>query len=93
MLGVKVRKEGAEKIKKYLGRQKLMDINYRLVSANEFIYFPIESLVLCTGAFCRIKRLKIVEMKFDRIWYGSDRERLKKSLGKGIRGCNKKAMT
>ena len=41
MLGLKVNKGDAERVRKYLARHKLMDNNYRLISDDEFIYFPI----------------------------------------------------
>lgn len=41
MLGLKVPKRNAERVRRYLARQKLMDINYRIISCDEFIYFPI----------------------------------------------------
>jgi tRNA (guanine37-N1)-methyltransferase len=90
MLGVKVRKESAEKIKKYLARQKLMDINYKLVSANEFIYFPIGRPDAQDRRFLSNQKARIVEMKFDGNPARSDyRKRLKKSLGKGYDDATK----
>ncbi len=84
MLGVRVRKAGAEKIKKYLARQKLMDINYRLISSNEFIYFPISNPDSRNRRFLSIQKAEIVDMKFDKTSVQpSYRERLRKALGKG----------
>ena len=41
MLAIKVRKEGAEKVKQYLARWKLANNNYKIVRSEEFIYFPL----------------------------------------------------
>ncbi|MCL4364778.1 MAG: class I SAM-dependent methyltransferase family protein [Candidatus Marsarchaeota archaeon] len=38
---VKTLRSNAEKVRKYLARHKLMVNNYRIISADEFIYFPI----------------------------------------------------
>ncbi len=40
MIGIKVRKNNAEKVRRYLARHKLMDNNYRIFGSDKFIYFP-----------------------------------------------------
>ncbi|MHB1829812.1 MAG: class I SAM-dependent methyltransferase [Candidatus Micrarchaeaceae archaeon] len=52
MLGLKASKGDAERVRKYLARHKLMDNNYRLISDDEFIYFPISR-----GGIKRVKGL------------------------------------
>lgn len=50
MLAVKVRKESAEKVKRYLARRKLMNNNYRIIRSDEFIYFPLARRLDGAGA-------------------------------------------
>ncbi len=76
-----MRKSGAEKIKLYLARQKLMDINYRLVSSNEFIYFPIRSPSPAQRRFLE-RNAKIVDAEFERNSGSQNyRDALRKALG------------
>jgi tRNA (guanine37-N1)-methyltransferase len=44
MLCLKVRKDNAEKVRKYLARRKLSDNNYRIYGSGKFIYIPIAGL-------------------------------------------------
>ena len=82
MLGVKVRKERAENIKRYLARQKLMDINYKLISSNEFIYFPIRHPSTQNRRYILGKKAELVDAVFKRSGAKSGyRELLRKKLG------------
>ncbi len=85
MLGLKASKSDAERVRKYLARHKLMDNNYRLISDDEFIYFPISR-----GGRKRVKGLlkgrgrELVDRAFERNRsVKSYREVLAKRLGAG----------
>lgn len=83
MLGLKVRKENAERVKKYLAGHKLMVINYRIISSNEFIYFPIASRKGIDGSLLKETKADIVDTNFEKIeGVSSYKEMLKKKLGK-----------
>ncbi|MEM3212267.1 MAG: class I SAM-dependent methyltransferase family protein [Candidatus Micrarchaeaceae archaeon] len=41
MLGIKVRKENAEKAKRYLRQRNLLNLNYKIFGKGRFIYIPV----------------------------------------------------
>ncbi|EQD34373.1 hypothetical protein B1B_17237, partial [mine drainage metagenome] len=84
MLGIKVPKVNAEKVRKYLAGHKLMVNNYRIISSNEFIYFPISGLDRTERSFLKRNRSMTVNADFatgNRL--PAYREILKKSLEEG----------
>ncbi|MEM0200969.1 MAG: class I SAM-dependent methyltransferase family protein [Candidatus Micrarchaeaceae archaeon] len=44
MLGIKVKKQYAQKVKNYLLARTLLDNNHNVISSNYFIYFPIKTM-------------------------------------------------
>lgn len=83
MLGLKVRKKHAEEVKKYLAGHKLMVVNYRVVSTEEFISFPIVCAKSINRRFLKRNEAEIVSLEFEKEGYRHDyRKDLKRSLGK-----------
>ncbi len=83
MLGVKSPKVNAEKVRKYLTGHKLMVNNYRIISADEFIYFPIGSAGAGLEAFLRRMGGSVINRSFEgSAQLSTYREKLKKSLGR-----------
>jgi tRNA (guanine37-N1)-methyltransferase len=84
MLALKVRKENAEKAKKYLSRHKLMVINYRIMSSDKFIYFPIADWKEIDKAFLAQSGAMVVHAQFEKIAHQpSYRDTLRRTLGRG----------
>ena len=84
MLGIKVKKQYAQKVKNYLSARTLLNNNYNVISSNYFIYFPIktvnrEELHILEKSF----DATLVEKTFDKITSKKNyKEILKKQLGK-----------
>ena len=84
MLALKVRKDRAQEVKKYLAGHKLMVINYRIVSSGKFIYFPIGTRKGVAKGFLTQNGAEVVNAKFERLEpQKSYRQMLQRKLGKG----------
>ncbi len=83
MLGLKVKKDNAEKVRKYLTGHKLMVINYRVFSSDEFIYFPISAGAKMGKDVIGRFGAEIVDARFEKTEQQPKyKEMLKSSLGK-----------
>ncbi len=83
MLGIKVKKQYAQKVKNYLSARTLLNNNHNVISSNYFIYFPIKTL---NNDELRILEknfeAKLVEKTFESMnSKKSYKELLKKQLG------------
>lgn len=83
MLGIKVKKPYAERVRKYLIKHTLIDNNYMIHSINQFIYFPVRNMN--EDNIHKLKKnfgASIENRNFEVIAKDNYRELLKKALGK-----------
>ncbi len=83
MIGIKVQKQYAEKVKKYLIKRTLLDNKHKVIGKNSFIYFPIKKMNRNTFVFLEKNfDVKIIKTEFEKQGsFESYRELLKKKLG------------
>lgn len=85
MLGIKVPKRMAENVRKYLAKRNLIDINYRIISNDKFIYFPIGMDARGNASLSQIMKLafaSFVERSFPGSGKGINyKDMLKNKLG------------
>ena len=66
MIGIKVSKVNAEKVRKYLTKHTLLDNKHKVMSRNSFIYFPVRNMNKDTFIFLQSKLGgKVVRVTFD----------------------------
>jgi len=71
MLGIKVRREVAEKVRQYLKQKQLLNLEYKIFSKGKFIYIPIASspktaLLHIPSSIAKAAEAEEVEAEFER---------------------------